>query len=333
MNITASIDEYINDYDNFIYCKGEANKFHIQATKIWQNYDLSTVLYYKSTKKTAKVKNNRVFLLVSSIFNSPEILFVSKKQNFIDNLLQYGDVYLVKWNNPEKQYKINDYVLSLSTIIKKLKTQNVTKKIDLVGHCIGGNLAVAITILKQQYIRSLTMLTSPWDYSHFLLAIKLYKMFGFYDLIKETELVPKIYIQIMFFLMFPNQFQQKIVNYETRTKFEKENYLLVEKWLQSGTNLAKATYDEIITNLVEHNMLLNNEWYINDKQIDPSKISVPVCIITSKKDKIAPKNSILPLHKSLKNSTLIEIAGGHISYLLKDNQNFNNNYKKWLTTI
>ncbi|GAA5252123.1 hypothetical protein KNCP2_04110 [Candidatus Rickettsia kedanie] len=50
--------------------------------------------------------------------------------------------------------------------------------------------------------------------------------------------------------------------------------------------------------------------------IDPSLIDCPVYIVAAEDEQIVPKSSILSLQKLLKNSKLIEVKSGHISYLI-----------------
>ncbi|AEK75111.1 poly-beta-hydroxybutyrate polymerase [Rickettsia conorii subsp. heilongjiangensis 054] len=65
-------------------------------------------------------------------------------------------------------------------------------------------------------------------------------------------------------------------------------------------------------------MFINLKWKIDNFIIDPSLIHCPVYIVAAEDDQIVHKASILPLQKLLKNSKLIDVAGGHISYLIND---------------
>lgn len=39
----------------------------------------------------------KTFLIIPSIFNSPEIFFLARDKSFIENLRSYGEVYLIDW--------------------------------------------------------------------------------------------------------------------------------------------------------------------------------------------------------------------------------------------
>ena len=66
--------------------------------------------------------------------------------------------------------------------------------------------------------------------------------------------------------------------------------------------------------------------------VDPEQINVPTCIIYAKKDQIVPYSSIVPLQKMIKNSTIIEVEGGHAAYLISPSSKFQQQYNNWLKT-
>lgn len=321
--------QYLEDYFNYLGTDKEKSLYRTTADSVVEYSDLIQIFKYKSSNSKVEKCSERSFLIVPSIFNSPEILFLGKDKGFIGKLLAKGDVYLVNWLESSMQRTINEYVLELSNVVSTLEV--ATPKLDLVGHCLGGNIAIGAGLLQKGKISSITLLTTPWDYSHFNNAITLHKMFGLDSIIKKLDIVPKVYIQIMFFLLFPDQFCQKIAKYSDLKSSEyKEIYMKVENWLQSGIDIPKSIYLQIIDDLASKNMFYSNKWCINEEKINLDNIDYPVCIISAKEDRIAPLGSILPLHRLLKNSTLIEVDGGHIGYLLNSDQKFNATYCAWL---
>jgi polyhydroxyalkanoate synthase len=317
--------QYLDDYFNYLGGEKEKPLYKTMADSAVGHSDLIQIFKYKSSNSPA----GRSFLVIPSIFNSPEILFLGKDKGLVGKLMLEGDVYLVNWLESSAQRTINEYILELSAVVNILAAD--TPKINLIGHCLGGNIAIGVGCLNREKISSITLLTTPWDYSHFNNAIALHKLFGLDSVIKKLDIVPKVYIQIMFFLLFPDQFCQKIAKYSDLKSFEfKEIYMKVEDWLQSGIDIPKSIYLQIIDDLASKNMFYSNRWRINEEKVNLSDIDYPVCIISAKEDRIAPLSSILPLHRSLKNSTLIEVDGGHISYLLNSDQKFNDSYSDWL---
>ncbi|ABV75398.1 Poly-beta-hydroxybutyrate polymerase [Rickettsia akari str. Hartford] len=303
------------------------------------------------------------FLIIPSIFNSPEIFFLARGKNFIENLRNYGEVYLIDWLEIEEpKYLLDDYVHKIIEVIDSLKI----KDINCIGHCIGGNLAIATNVLIPKFIKTLTLLTCPWDFSHFFYIRMLHRCLKLDSGIENLPTIPKIHIQILFFLLFPNYFNAKLKKFCSITSDqEQELAFRIEHWLTSGNNISKGVYNQIIQNILDKNMFINLKWqidnrslqkfayrkefggdterstasYINIREdastgstyklplevelpkrsnfiIDPSLIDCPVYIVAAEDDQIVPKSSILSLQKLLKNSKLIEVKGGHISYLI-----------------
>ncbi|AFC73468.1 alpha/beta hydrolase [Rickettsia montanensis] len=286
------LQEYFDLYNNYTKTHNLGNKY-LKSGKIVMQTEHYRVLCYSASScglSTGSSKNKlkmdsrfcendkgaaghdiessqddiKTFLIIPSIFNSPEIFFLARDKSFIENLRSYGEVYLIDWLEIEEpKYLLDDYVHKIIEVIDNLKI----KDINLIGHCIGGNLAIATNVLMPKFIKTLTLLTCPWDFSYFFSITS--------D--KEQEL---------------------------------------ENWLMSGNSISKEVYNQIIQNILDENMFINLKWKIDNFIIDPSLIRCPVYIVAAEDDQIVPKSSILLLQKLLKNSKLIDVAGGHISILV-----------------
>ncbi|MFP3012405.1 MAG: alpha/beta fold hydrolase [Rickettsia sp.] len=341
MQSNDKYQEYFDLYNNYIRTHNLGNKY-LESGKIVMQTEHYRVLYYSSTnvipwprhgiQKNIKKDciplqargmtnqftnlHNNTFLIIPSIFNSPEIFFLARDKNFIENLRSYGEVYLIDWLEIEEpKYLLDDYVHKIIEVIDNLKI----KDINLIGHCIGGNLAIAAKILIPKFIKTLTLLTCPWDFSHFFYIRMLHRYLKLDSGIENLPIIPKIHIQILFFLLFPDYFNAKLKKFFSITSYkEQELAFRIEHWLMSGNNISKGVYNQIMQNILDENMFINLKWKIDNFIIDPSLIDCPVYIVGAEDDQIVPKSSILSLQKLLKNSKLIEVKGGHISYLIND---------------
>ncbi|WP_341788716.1 MULTISPECIES: alpha/beta fold hydrolase [unclassified Rickettsia] len=280
----------------------------------WQSH--KNVLRLPRRDSVSPRNDGKTFLIIPSIFNSPEIFFLSRNKSFIENLREQGEVYLIDWLEvKESNYLLDDYVHKIVEVIHNLNVNNI----NLIGHCIGGNLAIAANIIASKSIKTLTLLTCPWDFSHFFYVKMLHQYLKLDAYVENLPLIPKIHIQILFFLLFPDYFQVKLDKFFSLTS-EKEQELAfrIENWLMSGHDIPSDTYNQIMQNILGENMFVNLKWKIDDTVIDPNVINCPVYIIVAKNDQIVPESSILSLQKLFKNSTLIEVPGGHISYLINN---------------
>ncbi len=338
---------YFAEYQNFI-TKAGAGKLHLSsAAEVISCSDYHQLLRYNCSSNSDSTK---VFLVVPSLFNSPEILFLNQAQSLIAQLQEIGGVYLVNWleiTNPD--FSLDDYAKEITHALKLLN-KRYQKPVEVIGHCIGGNLALAATISNQHLLNTLTLLTTPWDFSHFSTAAQIYQAINLHSSVKELQFIPPIYVQILFFLLelfnqyslgankidYANLTPSFIVKaakyFSLKTAQEKELFLLVENWLMSGLPLPSKAYFQIINDILLKNTQTKIQWKIGNMTICPTLFYKPVCQILAKNDKIATRSSILALHKQLKSSKLIELDGGHISYLInKELSTLITEYKAWLT--
>lgn len=318
-------DQYKIEYENFVKNKGKF-KYESKAQRVEYKSSVASLLYYESTVKNA----SEIFLIVPSIFNSPEIFFLSKKNNFIDNLLLSNDVYMINWQDHDKRIVIEDLVCEVEKIIIYLATKH-KKKINLIGHCIGGNFCIAVAQNNfRNYLNSLSLLTVPWDFTHLTKYVQAQEILGFRGIIKNINTVPRLYIRMMFFLMFPMQFKDKINKYFKLSAESKKFFLEIECWLQSGISISKSLYEEIIDNFCLYNASFEKKWSVNNEIVDLKNIGVPTCIVHALEDQIVPYSSIIPLRREIKNAALIKVKGGHINYLINPQPAFQKEYSDWL---
>ena|GEM_PF-927063 len=332
-------EEYFDLYNNYAKAHNLGNRYLelgevVKQTKYYRllYYSVSSSPFMSFPQKQESSKNQsmdsrlceneleeehdiKTFLIVPSIFNSPEIFFLSRDKSFMDNLRSQGEVYLIDWLEvQDPNYLLDDYVHKVVEMINDLGVGGI----NLIGHCIGGNLAIAANVLMPKPIKTLTLLTCPWDFSHFSYIRMMHKYLKLDGYVENLPLIPKIHIQILFFLLFPDYFKIKLDKFFSLNEREQKLAFRIENWLMSSHSIPSSTYNQIMKNILDENMFANLEWKINAVTIDPSLIDCPVNIIIAEDDKIVSKSSILPLQKFLKNFKLVEVQGGHISYLINN---------------
>jgi polyhydroxyalkanoate synthase len=320
-------EQYVGQYNDFINQNKIGNQFILQATSIEYSSKNFRILKYQADQTVT----NRVILIVPSIFNSPEILFLGKTGGLVSKLQHLGTVYLIHWQSiTDANYSLDDYVLELAYALDVLNN-NTKQLINLIGHCIGGNLSIAAQIIKPELVKTLTLLTTPWDFTHFNANYQIQQYLNLDKNIQLLPVIPKIYTKILFFFLAPEYFNTKIVRYfDLDLEEDRQLFFKIEHWLMSGHDLPAATYFQITRELVTANIPAHNSWQINNNIIDPSTINIPVSLIIARTDKIAPMSSILTLLQNIKHSTIMEVEGGHISYLLKNaHGKFFQMYKSW----
>ena len=321
-------DHFLEDYRLHSSCSTNGTKHISEASDITNLSSATQLLYYKSQDSLSCV----TYLVVSSIFNSVEILFLNSQTHFVDRLRALGDVYVIKWLEVEdSNFDLSDYTREVTGVLKHL-TSHKSQGVNLIGHCIGGTIAYAATVLAPQSVESLCLLTTPWDFSHFKQVGNFHKSFDLDKKIKDLKTIPAIYMQILFFLLSPEYFSLKTRKYYDLThEADKQLFMQVENWLMSGTSIPASTYFQVTGKLMIENILAKGQWIINSTKIDIEGFCKPLFMMIAKNDQLAPRNSILPLYQGIKDVNLIELDGGHISYLIGSQlDKFFKQYNNWL---
>lgn len=330
MSDNNKYQEYFEQYNAYIKTHELGNKY-LKAGEIVTQTNYYRLMNYQkcntvtnnidTTDKIKKIhKTEKCFLIIPSIFNSAEILFLAREKSFIENLQEQGEIFLIDWLEiKEPEYLFDDYVHKVIEVIDLLVKNKNINNLNLIGHCIGGNIAIAVSLIKTKIIKSLTLLTCPWDLSHFFAYKKLYEFYNIGHYVAQLPQIPKSYLQILFFLLSPDYFNIKLTKFFALTDMmQKDLVFRVENWLLSGHNMPRTTYLQLMCKILEQNMFKQRRWQIGNQLIDPSLLNKPVYLIVAADDYIAPKSSILPLHQLFPNSMVIEVSGGHISYLLNN---------------
>jgi len=329
MNYIDQIDilsEYQLEYQAFAQQK---NKSHDPKQKIIINKE-SEVLFFPSINP---MQNNQIFVIVPSIFNSPDILAIGEPDDLITNLCKHGAVYLIKWQIVEdKNFNLSSYAKVTSQIIQHIASITQNSSVHVVGHCLGGIFALAASIMLQNLVHSMILLTCPWDFSYLASKKTLLELMQIDNALIAYKHVPAIYLQILFFLLHPSSFEQKLeffaVNHDAKSR---ALFFEIESWQFSGNAITKATYHELMRDFIGKNILLKNRWIVDRTLIDPSKFLKPVMLISGIKDKVVPKASNIELRNLLPNAISVEYDTGHIGYLIgSQRRKFISDIHNWL---
>jgi polyhydroxyalkanoate synthase len=327
-NIDYFLDEYhsyVSSYQEFFNSDNQAPQYLKSCANIISFSTSLNLLAYDCHQ------GERIFLVVPSLLNSAEVLFINKSLHLIDLLRNLGRVYLVDWQEiKDPNFGINDYINELVSVINFLNLRH-DRKIDVLGHCLGGNLVFSAVLDKYDRVNSVTMLTSPWDFSHFKPAYNLYRILRIEESIRTLDNIPQIYIQILFFLLYPDKFYQKIKKHGTVYKKQNniETLFKIEKWLMSGRPLTKKTYSELTGIFIEENAIMSQ--LLLNKLSYPVDFNIPICQVLADYDHIAPEKSVLSLQKTFFDTKILRVESGHLSYLITPKINaFFSDYKNWL---
>ena len=107
-------------------------------------------------------------LVVPSLINRGTILDLTEKRSLMRHLAAEGFwPFLVEWGAPgedERNFDLSDYICGRLELALDEICRTAGQAPAVVGYCMGGNLALALTVRKPVQVGALALLATPWDF-------------------------------------------------------------------------------------------------------------------------------------------------------------------------
>ena len=136
-----------------------------EPPEIWREGS-SRLLDYGATHPEAA--NGAPVLFVPSLVNRGYVLDLSARRSLLRNLAGRGlRPMLLEWGAPgadEKGFSFTDYVATRLEHALDAGLGLGTGPVPVVGYCMGGQLALALSLRRPKDIARLALLATPWDY-------------------------------------------------------------------------------------------------------------------------------------------------------------------------
>jgi poly(3-hydroxyalkanoate) synthetase len=195
--------------------------------------------------------------------------------------------------------------------------QHATQRQPLVmGYCMGGTLATALTCLASQRVAGLALLATPWNFHHSNDALKsaasqLDFVTPFSCLIGDT---PVDALQTLFAQLDPLAVPKKFAKFGRcpQGSASARRFVAIEDWLNDGVCLGADITKECLQGWYARNEPARGVWRVNGVQIRPDQLDLPVWIAVPEKDRLVPPQSSLALAEVLSGCDVLSIQGGHI---------------------
>jgi len=304
------------------------NKYHSFALEK-SEFSGNVVYQISSSKLIQYPASGECILVVPSLINKPHILDLNSSKSFMGSLQSLGlNSYLLDWGAPtenEKHFSLENYVNEV--LIPNIDyLYKIHGKINLIGYCMGGFIATALACLRPEYLSKFITIASPWDFQYWSKLPN-----ALIETIKSNpNLVSSSLIQQLFYLHNPFDINRKFLNYASGN-FDSEEFVQIENWVNDGVTMTQPVFLECFDEILGHNKLINNRWYINNTLITPSQIDIPIKSVVFKKDKIVPLPSALSFAEQCKKVNLLQIDSGHIGAIINPKYKLAEHISKWIT--
>lgn len=281
--------------------------------------DLFELIQYTPTTQDVYQKP---LLIVPPWINKFYVFDLSEEKSMVRWLLDQGrTVFIMSWVNPTTEHKhksMESYVLE-GTKVAVETVRSITKEpsIDTLGYCLGGTLLTCLAAYfkttDRNDLASLTLLTTLTDFSD---AGDL-SAFMNEDYISRIEkmMKKKGYLsgRVMaktFNMLRPSELMWSYVvnNYYLGRNPDPLDFLY---WNSDNTNMPEAMHKDLLKGFYRKNILArSNEFKVDDQPIDLSTLTLPIYMMSTKEDHIAPWKSTYKGTQLMKNAKLTFVLGG-----------------------
>ncbi len=288
---------------------------------IFQN-ELFQLIQYTPTTATVHAVP---FVIVPPWINKFYILDLTAEKSFIKYIVDQGfTVFVVSWVNPDgrlanKTFEdyMNEGLLMAAEVAKR---ECKTKKVNMLGYCIGGTLlATTLGVMAAKG-------EEPFSSATFLVAQKDFTKAGDLKLFIDENQLQSI-AKMMEEKGYLDGGRMATVFNMLRSKdliwpYIVNNYMMGKKpvafdllyWNQDSTRLPAANHNFYLREFYHENKLALGKMVIDNVRIELGKIKTPIFELATREDHISPPKSVYTGAKMFGGPVEFVLAGsGHIA--------------------
>lgn len=286
---------------------------------VYRNRLIELIQYEPTTDKVYK----EPILIVPAWIMKYYILDLSPHNSLVKYLVEQGHtVFMISWKNPDGEDRdlgldayINLGIMSALEVINKIIPDT---KVNAVGYCIGGTLlmiaAAAMAGKSDDRLNSITLFAAQVDFKiagELLLFIDESQITYLEDIMWEKGYLDGSQMAGAFSMLHST----KLI----WSRFIRE-YLLGDReplfdlmaWDYDTTRLPYRMHSEYLRKLFLNNDLVQGHYAVAGKNVALPDISVPIFVVSTVTDHVAPWKSVYKIHLFTKTDiTFVLTSGGH----------------------
>jgi len=264
-------------------------------------------------------------LVIPSLINRAYILDLAEDRSLMRTLADAGlRPLLIDWGWPkdeERQFGLDDYICGRLQGALNFTRSLSNVRPGLLGYCMGGNLALALTQRNPDTVAALALLATPWDFhSDGGTSASLLKLMtpALERMITDLGVLPVDMLHALFAGLDPSRTGRKFHDFahtppdsETATRF-----VALEDWVNDGVPLPANVARECLFDWYVKNAPHRGDWSVGGHAIDPAAIHLPTFAAIPTMDNIVPPSSAHALADALPNAHVISPSSGHIGMIV-----------------
>jgi len=271
------------------------------------------------------VQKTKPVIVIPSLINRHYILDLSEERSFIRWLAGEGfSPFVVDWGMPsrsERSFSIGDYVKRLDHILRWVADSANCRSVSVIGYCMGGMLAMGMSLRNVAKIDKLVLLATPWNFHDegFAYANAMATLYSALEpCIELVEELPSDVLQICFNALDPLLVERKFVSFSHKDPGTSESsaFVAIEDWVNDGVPLVTSVARECAYDWYGNNSPARGEWKIDGHAMNPAFFDKPALVVVPANDRIVTPASASALGKILPQATFLEPAAGHVGMLV-----------------
>lgn len=232
---------------------------------------------------------------------------------FLQHLASSGlRALVIDWRAPsgqERHFDLADYIAGRLEAAFAAARQIADGPIGVVGYCMGGLLALALTLRRQSQVACLALLATPWDFhAQSRQARRLALAAGcLARLCGPVGSVPVEAIQTLFFILDPFTAERKFIRFATLDPDSNDarSFVAVEDWINDGVPLAIGVARDCVRSWYRDNEPGRGLWRVAGRLVRPQALHRPALVVVPSRDRIIPPGSAEPLAAALGTTTVL----------------------------
>ena len=294
-----------------------------QAPVLW-SAGTTRLLDYRQGKDGPENHGAPRLLVIPSLVNRYYILDLEAEASFLRWCAAQGMApFVMDWGSPgdqERGFDFTDYVAGRLERALDAVAREPGGPIFVIGYCMGGNLALALSIRRQAEIAGLILLATPWDFhaeakEHALMLAEIGR-----SLEPVMQLFGELPVDILqaFFSGFdPFQVLRKFQSFGAADPQSPgaRKFVALEDWLNDGMAVAARVAHECLAGWYGENTPGRGLWSIAGEPVLPQRFQQPALSLVPAGDRIVPPKSALALADALPKGERMLPNAGHIGMM------------------
>ncbi len=260
-------------------------------------------------------------VILPSLINRPYILDLGRGRSLIQYLVQKGfEVALFDWGNPtsrEQELGLKPLLQErLPRALKSLEAYTATEDRayqprTLMGHCLGGNLALLFAEQAPTAFDKIVLLTTPIDTENDALLTTWFKTPNWDPNLfaKSVDFIPWSALQASFLMQRPTLTPRRWLQFFSRMseKDFRDSWLQMEIWSNDSVSFPSQIFQDLLVPMYRENSMMR-----------PSALRLPMFSLAALDDHIVPIESARAVRQSHPycDHQFHEAKGGHIGAVL-----------------